>query len=212
MANTPTSSTSTYGTDRAGTNSPDTAQNETPDLKGDATALVDEAKSAAGKVVDEAKDQVASLTERAKDELGAATDKARSLAADQKDMLADQVGGVAEALGKAASELEQGSGAGAHYAQLIADNAEKLAETIRTNDVDQLLGKAQDFGRQQPALFMGAAALLGFAASRFVLASAKRREDALTSQAPDYQEYGGEPATGTGSNANSGLNQSLGGL
>jgi hypothetical protein len=33
---------------------------------------------------------------------------------------------------------------------------------------------AQDFGRRQPAAFLGAAALLGFAASRFLLASAKR--------------------------------------
>jgi hypothetical protein len=202
MANTPTSPGSTPQANRGTPTSLDT-----PDLAGDASALMDEAKSAAAKVADEAKEQVASLTDRAKEELGDATDKVRSLAAGQKDMLADQVGGVADALGQAASDLEQRNSTSAHYAKLVADNAERLAETIRTNDVDQLLGKAQDFGRQQPALFMGAAALLGFAASRFVLASAKRREQqAASAKDSTYQEYAGEPAS------QSGTSSTLGGL
>src|SRR5690606_200792 len=105
-------------------------------------------------------------------------DEVKSMAADQKTLLADQVGGVADALRRATTDLEQTNGASANYARMIADNAEKLSATIRDNDVDQLLGMAQDFGRRQPVAFMGAAALLGFAASRFVLASAKRREEA----------------------------------
>lgn len=179
----------------------------TSDLAADANALLDEAKSAAGQVVDEAKEQVAGLADRAKDELGAATEKAKSLAADQKDMLAEQVDGVANAMSRAASELEQGNSSSAHYAKLIADNAEKLSATIRDNDVDELLGMAQDFGRRQPALFMGAAALLGFAASRFVLASAARRDEHKASPAATstgYTEYPGEPASGAAGNSNSG--------
>jgi Sec-independent protein translocase protein TatA len=169
----------------------------TPDLASDAGAIMDEAKSAAGKVVDEAKEQVENLTDRAKSELSEATEKAKSLASDQKEVLAEQVGGVAEAMGRTAADLERGGGQGAHYARMIADNAEKLSATIRDNDVDQLLGMAQDFGRRQPALFVGAAALLGFAASRFVLASAKRREEASvpTAGTDVYQEYAGEPAS-----------------
>lgn len=152
----------------------------TPDLAGDANALMDEARTAAGKVTDEAMEQVATLTDRAKEEVGVATEKARSIATDQKDIIAEQVGGVADAMSRAASELETSNGSSAHYARMIADNAERLSATIRDNDVDQLLGMAQDFGRRQPALFIGAAALLGFAASRFVTASAHRREEAQT--------------------------------
>lgn len=204
MATTPTSYGSTSLTDGAAT------VGATPDIAADANALMDEAKSAAGKVVDEAKDQVASLADRAKEELGAATDKAKSLAADQKDMLADQVGGVADAIGKAASDLEQSNGPSAQYARMIADNAEKLSSAIRDNDVDQLLGMAQDFGRRQPVAFIGAAALLGFAASRFVTASAKRRADQSASTntaantAPSYKEYPGEPSTSYNSNGSTG--------
>jgi hypothetical protein len=172
----------------------------TPDLGADANALLDEAKSTAGKLAGEAREQAANLADRAKAELGDATDKVRSLASDQKEMLASQVSGVADAVGRAASELEQNNGSSAHYARMIADSAEKLSSTIRDNDVDQLLGMAQDFGRRQPVAFMGAAALLGFAASRFVLASAKRREEqAVSTAAPtsSYEEYPGTPATGS---------------
>ena len=176
----------------------------TPDLAADATALMDEAKTAASIVVDEAKDQVESLTDRAKSELNDAAGKAKSLAADQKDVIAEQVGGVADAIGKAAADLEQSNSTSAHYAKLIAENAEKLSDTIRNNDIDQLLGMAQDFGRKQPALFVGAAAMLGFAASRFVLASAKRREEQPSAAAPDYQEYPGEPASAPGSTSTTG--------
>ena len=205
MANTPSSSSFPAETNRGTSGKP------TPDLAADATALLDEAKSTAGMVADEAKEQVASLADRAKDELGAATDKARSMAADQKDMLAEQVGGVADAIDRAASELETNNGPSAQYARLIADNAQKLSATIRDNNVDDLLGMAQDFGRKQPALFVGAAALLGFAASRFVMASAKRRDEQKLATNTDYSgdgyhEYAGEPAnnspvqnsTGTG--------------
>ena len=85
----------------------------------------------------------------------------------------------------------------------VADGAAKLTTTVRDNDVDQILSMAQDFGRKQPAAFMGAAALLGFAASRFLLASASRRSDRQVSaagsghrsEAPSYtQSAGGEDA------------------
>jgi hypothetical protein len=196
MATTPTPYGSTSPSDSAAT----------PDLSADANALLDEAKSAAGKVVDEAKGQVENLTDRAKQELGAATDKAKSLASDQKELLAAQVTGVADAIGRAASDLEQSNGPTAQYARMIADNAEKLSATIRDKDVDQLLGIAQDFGRRQPIAFMGAAALLGFAASRFITASAKRRDDqtAAANASADYQEYPGQPATSVNSTNNTG--------
>lgn len=199
MANSLTPSGSTANADRS---------SPAPDLTADANAVMDEAKSAAGKIADEAKDQVASLTDRAKDEVSAATDKVRSIAADQKDMLAEQVGGVAEAIDRVASDLEAGNGPSAHYARMIADNAQRLSTTIRENSVDDLLGIAQDFGRKQPALFMGAAAFLGFAASRFVVASAKRREEQATPAPNGYQEYAGEPAS---TDANMSANRSAGG-
>jgi ElaB/YqjD/DUF883 family membrane-anchored ribosome-binding protein len=143
-------------------------------LMADAGAALDEAKDLAGAVAGEAKAQGALLAEQAKTQLSQATDKARDMANDEKQLLAAQVGGVADAMGKVADELETSNGASSQYARMIADNAERLSTTIRDKSIDDLLGMAQDFGRKQPAAFVGAAALLGFVASRFVMASAKR--------------------------------------
>jgi hypothetical protein len=116
-----------------------------------------------------------------KAQIDQATVKAKSLAADQKDLLATQVTGLTSAIDKVANELEGTDAAGASYVRAIASSATKFSSALESNDVDALLGKAQDFGRQQPAAFAGFAALLGFAASRFVMASAKRLPASTTS-------------------------------
>jgi len=143
-------------------------------LKADAGAVIEEAKSVAGQVAAEAKDQISQLAGQAKAQVADVTDKVKGVATEQKELLAAQIGGVADSMQRVAADLESSNGSSAGYARMIADNAEKLSDTIREKDIDQLLNIAQDFGRKQPAAFMGAAALLGFAASRFLLASASR--------------------------------------
>ena len=163
-------------------------------LRSDANAVVDEAKSVASKVTEEASEQVHHLADEAKAQLGEATDKVKGVAGDQKDFLAGQLDEVAGAIGRVAADLEGSNASSAHYARVIADNADKLTASIRDKDVDQILADAQDFGRQQPAAFMGAAALLGFAASRILLASAKRQQDrAAPTAAPSPTSYASAP-------------------
>ena len=136
--------------------------------------LVETAKHDLDDLGAEVKDQVGSLKQEVKAQVDEATVKAKSLAAEQKDLLATQVTGLTTAIDKVATELEGEDAAGAGYVRAIARSATKFSSALENNDVDALLGKAQDFGRQQPAAFAGFAALLGFAASRFVMASAKR--------------------------------------
>jgi hypothetical protein len=162
-------------------------------LRADAEAVLDEAKTAARKVADEATEQVNDLADQAKEQLAEATEKVKSMAGDQKELLAQQFGGVADAIQKVASELEGTQAPAATYARMIADNASTLSDKLQNADVDELLGIAQDFGRKQPAAFMGAAALLGFAASRFLLASAKRQETRVTPQQDDFADDGAMP-------------------
>jgi len=52
----------------------------------------------------------------------------------------------------------------------------RVSERMKTGNIDELVGIAEDFGRTQPVAFLGAAALAGFVASRFVLSSANRRQ------------------------------------
>jgi hypothetical protein len=112
-------------------------------------------------------------------------------AADIKDKIAEQLGGLADAAQRVADDLEGESAPGATYVRMVADNALKLSGTIRDSNVDDLLGMAEDFGRKQPVAFLGAAALLGFTASRFLTASAKRRQEQLAPQ----QTMPGDTAT-----------------
>ena len=119
---------------------------------------------------------VSELKHQAQDQIGAAADKAKSFAADQKDLAADQLGGIAAAVSKVAEELSNGDQATVgRYAKDLAGGLEKFANTVRDKDTDDLMGMAQDFGRSQPLAFLGAAALAGFVASRFALASSHRR-------------------------------------
>jgi hypothetical protein len=143
-------------------------------IEDDVRTLADHARNDLADLGKEVKEQVGSLKEEASTQLEHVATKAKSLAAEQKDLLTEQIGGVVDAIDKVASELEGNNTASAGYVRVVADGAKKLSSTLKDNDVDAILNKAQDFARQQPVAFMGAAALLGFAASRFVLASATR--------------------------------------
>jgi len=157
-------------------------------IKTDASALKTEAQNLAGNVATEATEQAGHIADEAKAQAAAAVEKAKGFAGEQKDLLAGQISGVADAMQRVASDLEENSSSSAQYARTIADNAEKLSSTIKNNDVDALLDMAQDFGRRRPAAFVGVAALLGFAASRFLLASGTR---ATVPPAPQLSEETG---------------------
>lgn len=159
-------------------------------IRHDVHELVETAKHEFEKVKDEATSQASGIVDEAKAQIADVTEKAKGLATEQKDLLAGHIGGVAEAMERVATDLEGQHSSSAQYARMIADGACRISETVQKNDVDAILSMAQDFGRKQPAAFMGAAALLGFAASRFLLASAKREEqrgsDRRTGSSVDY--------------------------
>jgi len=163
-------------------------------LRHDVEAAVETARDEFGKIKDEAANQASVFVDEAKSQLADATEKAKGLAAEQKDLLAGQISGVADAMERVATDLEGQNASSAHYARMIADGATRISDTVKNNDVDTILAMAQDFGRRQPGAFIGAAALLGFAASRFVLASAKRENQrgAGTESAPSV-DYNGLP-------------------
>jgi hypothetical protein len=144
------------------------------------------------------KQQAADLKEEAVSQLGEVAEKAKGLAAEQKDLIAEQFGGIVDAVDKVAGELESSNASGASYVRMVSDGARKLSSTIKDNDVNDILAMAQDFGRRQPVAFMGAAALLGFAASRFVLASAKRSPAIAAGQPVDGSRAGYKGGTDAG--------------
>lgn len=162
----------------------------------DAEAVVETAKSEFDKVATQVSHDAGDLAHEAQARIGDVAHKAKGLAGEQKDLLAGQIGGVAEAMRRVADDLTQNNASGADYARTIAASATRISDTVRENDVDALVGLAQDFGRKQPVAFMGAAALLGFAASRFVLASAKREDEQSAQVSTDTTDASGYSTDG----------------
>ena len=171
-------------------------------VKSDAGAVAQEAQNVASQIAAEVTSTASQIADEAKAELRDQAGKIKGIAGEQKDLFATQIAAVAEAVDKVAGELETNGSASAKYARTIANNADKASAIIRDNDVDALFNIAQDFGRRQPAAFIGAAALLGFAASRFLIASANRpAASASAATEADFGEgnssYPGTPS-GTG--------------
>ena len=102
--------------------------------------------------------------------------KGRTLLHDQQRVIAEQIGGFAEALQQTAQHLqEQNRGVVAQYTEQAAQGLERFSRTLHERDVKAIVGQVEDFARRQPAVFMGSAALLGFLASRFLKSSAESR-------------------------------------
>ncbi|MDQ2103994.1 hypothetical protein [Azospirillum isscasi] len=111
-----------------------------------------------------------------RDSIGAAQGRIRSLLETQTGRAADQLGSVANALHKAAEQLnEENNGTAARYAGQAADRVEQVADMLRNSTVDDMVGQVERFARRQPEVFVGAAFAVGFLFARFVKSSGERR-------------------------------------
>jgi ElaB/YqjD/DUF883 family membrane-anchored ribosome-binding protein len=125
--------------------------------------------------------QQSSAMDQAKSEAGRLTQVARSRTysyiEERKSLLAENVGGMANAVRGAAEQFdEHGNAAMADYIHRAADGLERLSETVRSRDLSSLMGDAEDFARRQPAVFIGAGVAVGFVLARFLKSSSERRE------------------------------------
>lgn len=177
-----------------------------------ADPVLDEAKQAVGEVAAEAKniarEAQAKMAEVAED----ATEQAKRFAEQNKSKIATQVTAFAGALDKAAEELDRSDQAiFAGYARDVAHRIDSMSTALRERGVDELMDSIQQFARRRPAAFLGAAALAGFAASRFAKASAHRAGQAaaqspgaypsMAATSPDYPDGGGQYGQGLGSSS-----------
>jgi hypothetical protein len=166
----------------------------TSDLKEATDTLTD----AGGDLAETAKADIAEIKDAAAVQLADATEKAKGFAEEHKNVAARQIGSVSTALSKFADDLaaDQQTAPVADYARALSSNARRVSDTLRGNSVQGLMGTAQDFGRRQPVAFLGLAALAGFAAGRFLMASAARGGSDVRSA-----EYDADASTAYGSTA-----------
>ena len=96
---------------------------------------------------------------------------ARSMAGEQKDAAAGGLNEFAGALRRAAREGGDGSAGVSRIADSAADALQRFSDTLRNKDLDTMVRDAESFARRQPLAFIGAAAVLGYVAVRFLKAS-----------------------------------------
>jgi hypothetical protein len=139
----------------------------------------DQAKSMAGEVrnkanglasatADTVKDRGADFMEAAKDVAGDATDKINDAVAQKKHAGAEYIGRVAETIRRAGREVEKEMPFIGPYVTQAASQIDKVGNSVRNGELNDVVSGVQDFARRQPVAFLGIATLAGFAAVRFV--------------------------------------------
>lgn len=106
-----------------------------------------------------------------RDDLKQTQDRVMDQAESAKQGLAGQVGETAAALEAAAEKFGEQSVQGDLF-RGAARGLDALSQALRGNSMSGLASDLTDFGRRNPAVFLGGAALAGFALARFAQASA----------------------------------------
>lgn len=149
------------------------------EAKADARQIKDELKTAATEAKEEAVHAARSAVDSAKREgqrtIDAIRGEFRSLAHEQQAQLANGLFGIGQALDEAARNLEQERNpAFAAATRRAADYVHRVSDTVNGASPQALLSSTRETVREHPALFIGGAALLGFALGRFLRASERR--------------------------------------
>ena len=130
-----------------------------------APPLADQAKEQAQQAVEQGKQVVQQGKQMAGSLLDQARDQVQTQLGTQKDNAATGLNSVAQALLLSSNHLqEQGQGnPWRTLGDMAAEQITRLSGYLRERDVDDVVDEAQTFARQQPALFLGTALLLGVA-------------------------------------------------
>ncbi|MDO6590351.1 hypothetical protein DS901_11395 [Loktanella sp. D2R18] len=111
-------------------------------------------------------------------------------ATDVKHAAADRVQNTAEAAHAAVDQLDAQTPQAQAVAQ-FADQVEGLATKLRTTDIATLSRQTADIARANPLLFIGGAAVAGFAVARFLKARNPERSDDVAESDPWAAPYAG---------------------
>src|SRR5215213_3331311 len=126
-----------------------------------------QASDLAQSATDTVKDQASKMTEAAREMASQAGEKMQAAAADQKNTGADYVSNIADTVRRVSYEFDGQIPQAGSYIRKAAAQIDSVSDALRTRDFSELMGDVQNFARQQPAAFFGAAVLAGFAAVRF---------------------------------------------
>lgn len=120
-----------------------------------------------------------------------ASEAVKGQASSQKARAADGITKVADALRQTGQQLEQqGQAPVGTYVNRAAEQAERLAGYLQQTDIEQMIHEASDFARQQPALFLGGALVVGMVGARFLKSSGAKARTGQTGVRDYAHAYG----------------------
>jgi diacylglycerol kinase len=144
--------------------------------------LKDKAADYSSSSMDAIKEQASEFADAAKDAGAQAAERLKEQVNTQKNAGAQYASGVADAMRRAARELDQDLPFAGSYLRRAASQVEELSDRVKSGDFNELLRDAQDFARRRPTVFLGLAVLAGFGAVRFLKSSAEYSPDDVWSQ------------------------------
>jgi hypothetical protein len=153
-----------------------------------------------GSTSEQVKDQVTEKAQVAQDRARGATEQARSRLRDQVDQRSTQAGerlsGTAADVRSVADELRrQGKDTPARLAEQLAGQTDRAADYLKGASGERILRDVEDLARGNPWAVAAGGLVLGFAASRFLKASSRRRYQQAKAGYPDrLEERAAQPA------------------
>jgi hypothetical protein len=134
----------------------------------------------ADSAADQARAKTQEVGAQAKEKAQEAGQQARGRVRDEVDrrstQAGDQAGSTAQALRQASQKLrDDGNEPVAKGMEQVAQRVESAGSWLRESDGDRILREVEDFGRRNPLAVVAGGLALGFAASRLLKASSRRR-------------------------------------
>ena len=154
---------------------PRVTQTAPTDRPGSMADIANKAPAMAGQAADRVADNASSLLDQLKD-------KATTAVESRKHDLADRVDELASAVHKSSEQFRGNQDWIASAIERGAAELSTVATALRENDLNGMIGQVRNFARQQPAPFIGASLVAGFALARFgkIIAADLSRDDLPT--------------------------------
>lgn len=132
--------------------------------------VLQSAAQEAGPIVDQVKEQGQQYAGQAAALIGT---RVKDAATQQKDALATGITDIAQILKQNGDSFkDQGIGVfAAPYIDMAVGKLNEVGSTIQGKSMDEVITDSEQFARTQPTVFLAVAALLGFAAARFLKSS-----------------------------------------
>ena len=133
---------------------------------------MDHAKEEVKSTAREAKD---TITTKTKEVVSQAKGYGQEYAQQGRERTASRIGDVSRTMRETADRFERERDPNiAHYTRMLADRLEGAASYVRERDFNRMRSDCEDLARRHPAVFFGGMFIAGFAAIRFLKASAER--------------------------------------